>query len=124
MDSRHDHLKEILDRKMTGRISLSGLSFAAAHWFAPTRALRYARRRRATAEGRGLIPREPALPRRSGSYSLIESGAPHSSAETHDAQRRLGGISLTAPPQRSQLLSALWLWTYFKNASSSASSMR
>jgi hypothetical protein len=108
--------------------------------------LRYARRRRATVEGRSLttgggrvspaltgigsgdaalgLAREPALPRLDAPYSVIERGAPHSSADTHGAQRSFCGIRRTAPRQRSQLLSTLWLWTYFKNASSSASSMR
>jgi hypothetical protein len=84
--------------------------------------VRYARRRRATVEGLSLTTREPALPRLDGPYSPIESGAPHSSADTHGAQRSLGGIRRTAPRQRWQLLLTLWLWTYLKNASSSASS--
>jgi hypothetical protein len=84
--------------------------------------LRYARRTRATTEGRGLTTRDPALARLGGPYSPIESGAPHSSADTQGAQRSFGGIRRTAPRQRAQLLSTLRLWTYFKNASSSASS--
>lgn len=106
--------------------------------------LHYARRRRATVERRSLTPgggrvstaltgigsdeaalglsRETALPPFDGPYSPIESGAPHSSADTQGAQRSFGGIRRTAPRQRSQLLLTLWLWTHLKNASSSASS--
>jgi hypothetical protein len=106
--------------------------------------LPYSRRRRPTVERRSLTPggvrvstaliwvgsgeaalglaREPALPRLSSPYSRIESGAPHSSADTQGAQKSFCGIRRTAPSQRPQFVLTLWLWTYFKNASSSASS--
>jgi hypothetical protein len=72
----------------------------------------------------GARPREllPKLAFR-GQYSLIEAGAPHSSAVTQEAHSVLVGMSRTRRSQRSQVFRTLWRWTYSKNACSSCPSM-
>jgi hypothetical protein len=56
-------------------------------------------------------------------YLLIVVGAPHSSAETQEAQSVLGGMSRTGRSQRSHALWRLWRWTYSKNACSTCPSI-
>jgi hypothetical protein len=52
-------------------------------------------------------------------YLLIEAGAPHSSAVTHEAHNVLDGMSRTERSQRSQVFWTLWRWTSSKKACSS-----